>query len=35
MRLRRSALERPQATLLSGSTDIGLWVTKMFRRCPT
>ena len=26
--------ERPQATLLSGSTDIGLWVTKMFRALP-
>ena len=26
--------ERPQATFLSGSTDIGLWVTKMFRTLP-
>ena len=27
-------LARPAATLLSGSTDIGLWVTKMFRDLP-
>jgi xanthine dehydrogenase small subunit len=26
--------ERPQATVLAGSTDIGLWVTKMFRPLP-
>ncbi len=27
-------LERPQATLLAGATDIGLWITKMFRDLP-
>jgi xanthine dehydrogenase small subunit len=28
------AAERPQATLLAGSTDIGLWVNKQFRVLP-
>src|SRR5688572_12657617 len=32
--LAAARLERPQATLLSGSTDIGLWVNKMFRPLP-
>jgi xanthine dehydrogenase small subunit len=32
--LARLRLERPGATLLAGSTDIGLWVTKMFRDLP-
>ena len=32
--LAAARLERPKATLLSGSTDIGLWVTKLFRDLP-
>jgi xanthine dehydrogenase small subunit len=32
--LAAARLARPGATLLSGSTDIGLWVTKMFRDLP-
>jgi xanthine dehydrogenase small subunit len=32
--LAAARVERPQATLLSGSTDIGLWVNKMFRPLP-
>jgi len=32
--LAAARVERPQATLLSGSTDIGLWVTKLFRELP-
>jgi xanthine dehydrogenase small subunit len=28
-------LARPEARLLAGSTDIGLWVNKMFRELPT
>jgi xanthine dehydrogenase small subunit len=32
--LAAARLARPQATLLAGSTDIGLWVTKMFRELP-
>ena len=32
--LAAARLSRPAATLLSGSTDIGLWVTKMFRDLP-
>jgi xanthine dehydrogenase small subunit len=32
--LAAARLARPQATLLAGSTDIGLWVTKMFRPLP-
>jgi len=32
--LATARLARPQATLLAGSTDIGLWITKMFRELP-
>lgn len=27
-------LEHPQATILAGSTDVGLWITKQFRALP-
>ncbi len=32
--LAAARMARPAATLLAGSTDIGLWVTKMFRDLP-
>ena len=32
--LAAARMARPEATLLAGSTDIGLWVTKMFRELP-
>jgi xanthine dehydrogenase small subunit len=32
--LAAARVARPQATLLAGSTDIGLWVTKLFRPLP-
>jgi xanthine dehydrogenase small subunit len=32
--LLRVRAERPQATLLAGSTDVGLWVTKQLRTLP-
>ncbi|HUP07592.1 MAG TPA: xanthine dehydrogenase small subunit [Caldimonas sp.] len=32
--LAEARVARPDATLLAGSTDIGLWITKMFRPLP-
>ena len=32
---RRSVLEHPDATLVAGATDVGLWVTKQLRDLPT
>ncbi|HEX2539924.1 MAG TPA: xanthine dehydrogenase small subunit [Caldimonas sp.] len=34
-RLAAARLARPEARLLAGSTDIGLWVTKMLRELPS